>query len=112
MSLLKEPHPLVFPAALLSEQKLKLSVTVWFLLLPLIMIVIVKTASRCDSSLTVSSPLPPADAERGCHVLHILSAVRQRFSLNVSRAALQLVLQSLECSSDVVSTSDNHYLMF
>ncbi|XP_071360816.1 CST complex subunit STN1 isoform X2 [Trachinotus anak] len=51
-------------------------------------------------------------AEKGCHVLHILSAVRQRYSLNVSRAALELVLKSLECNSDIVSTSDNHYTVF
>ncbi|XP_061763750.1 CST complex subunit STN1 isoform X1 [Nerophis ophidion] len=50
--------------------------------------------------------------EKGCHVLHILSAVRQRHSLNVSKAALELVLQSLECNSDIVSTRDNHYTMF
>uniref|UniRef100_A0A672H8N2 CST complex subunit STN1 n=1 Tax=Salarias fasciatus TaxID=181472 RepID=A0A672H8N2_SALFA len=49
-------------------------------------------------------------AEKGCHVLHILSAVRQRFSLNVSRAALELVLSSLECSSDIISPSDQHYI--
>lgn len=53
-----------------------------------------------------------ADAEKGCHVLHILSAVRQRHSLNVSKAALELVLKSLECSSDIVSMSENHYTMF
>ncbi|XP_047433864.1 CST complex subunit STN1 isoform X2 [Mugil cephalus] len=51
-------------------------------------------------------------AEKGCHVLHILSAVRQRYSLNVSKAALELVLKSLECNSDIVSTSDNHYTAF
>lgn len=51
-------------------------------------------------------------AEKGCHILHILSAVRQRHSLNVSRAALELVLTSLECNSDIVSTSDSHYTVF
>ncbi|XP_040892345.1 CST complex subunit STN1 [Toxotes jaculatrix] len=51
-------------------------------------------------------------AEKGCHILHILSAVRQRYSLNVSRAALELILKSLECNSDVISTSENHYTMF
>ncbi|XP_014895297.1 CST complex subunit STN1 [Poecilia latipinna] len=51
-------------------------------------------------------------AEKGCHILHILSAVRQRYSLNVSRAALELVLQTLECDSDIVSTSDSHYIAF
>uniref|UniRef100_A0A3Q3IRL8 CST complex subunit STN1 n=1 Tax=Monopterus albus TaxID=43700 RepID=A0A3Q3IRL8_MONAL len=51
-------------------------------------------------------------AEKGCHILHILSAVRQRYSLNVSKAALELVLKSLECNSDIVSTSDNHYTVF
>uniref|UniRef100_A0A3Q3H0J9 CST complex subunit STN1 n=1 Tax=Kryptolebias marmoratus TaxID=37003 RepID=A0A3Q3H0J9_KRYMA len=52
------------------------------------------------------------DAEKGLHVLHILSAVRQRHSLNVSRAVLVLVLKTLECSSDIVSTSDSHYTVF
>ncbi|XP_020494744.1 CST complex subunit STN1 isoform X1 [Labrus bergylta] len=51
-------------------------------------------------------------SEKGCHILHILSAVRQRHSLNVSKAALELVLKSLECNSDIVSTSDNHYTVF
>lgn len=53
-----------------------------------------------------------ADAEKGCHLLHILSAVRQRYSLNVSKEALELLLKSLECSSDIISTSDNYYTMF
>ncbi|XP_015252855.1 PREDICTED: CST complex subunit STN1 [Cyprinodon variegatus] len=51
-------------------------------------------------------------AEKGCHVLHILSAVRQRYSLNLSKAALELVLKTLECDSDIVSTSDSHYVAF
>ncbi|KAG7238187.1 hypothetical protein INR49_031101 [Caranx melampygus] len=51
-------------------------------------------------------------AEKGCHVLHILSAVKHRYSLNVSRAALELVLKSLECNSDIVSTTDNYYTVF
>uniref|UniRef100_A0A8C6SZL7 CST complex subunit STN1 n=1 Tax=Neogobius melanostomus TaxID=47308 RepID=A0A8C6SZL7_9GOBI len=50
-------------------------------------------------------------AEKGCHVLHILSAVRQRYSLNLSKAALELVLKSLECNSDIISSSDSHYTM-
>lgn len=53
-----------------------------------------------------------AVAEKGCHLLHILSAVRQRHSPNVSKAALELVLKTLECNSDIVSTSDNYYTMF
>ncbi|XP_041789913.1 CST complex subunit STN1 [Chelmon rostratus] len=51
-------------------------------------------------------------AEKGCHILHILSAVRQRYSINISKAALELVLKSLECNSDIVSTSENHYIAF
>ncbi|XP_056265388.1 CST complex subunit STN1 isoform X2 [Pseudoliparis swirei] len=51
-------------------------------------------------------------AEKGCHILHILSAVRQRHSLNVSKATLELVLNSLESNSDIVSTSDSHYTVF
>ncbi|CDQ92178.1 unnamed protein product [Oncorhynchus mykiss] len=45
-------------------------------------------------------------AEKGCHILHILSSVRQRYSRNVSKAALELVLKALECNSDIISTSD------
>ncbi|KAM3864847.1 CST complex subunit STN1 [Diretmus argenteus] len=51
-------------------------------------------------------------AEKGCHILHILSAVRQRYSPNVSKAAMELVLKSLEDNSDIICTSDNHYTMF
>ncbi|XP_059185785.1 CST complex subunit STN1 isoform X2 [Centropristis striata] len=51
-------------------------------------------------------------AEKGCHILHILSAARHRYSLNLSKAALELVLKSLECNSDIVSTRDNYYTMF
>ncbi|XP_064802484.1 CST complex subunit STN1-like isoform X2 [Oncorhynchus masou masou] len=46
---------------------------------------------------------------KGCHILHILSSVRQRYSRNVSKAALVLVLKALECNSDIISTSDSHY---
>lgn len=49
-------------------------------------------------------------AEKGCHILHILTAVRQRHSLNVSKASLELVLKTLECDSDIISTSDSHYI--
>ncbi|CAL8389570.1 unnamed protein product [Arctogadus glacialis] len=51
-------------------------------------------------------------AEKGCHVLHVLSAVRQRYSPNISKEALELVLRTLECNSDVISTTTNHYTMF
>ncbi|XP_024145703.1 CST complex subunit STN1 isoform X2 [Oryzias melastigma] len=51
-------------------------------------------------------------SEKGCHVLHILSAVRQRHSFNVSKAALEIVLKSLVCNSDIVSSSDKHYTAF
>ncbi|XP_053181476.1 CST complex subunit STN1 [Scomber japonicus] len=51
-------------------------------------------------------------AEKGCHILHILTAVRHRYSLNVSKAVLELVLKSLECNSDIVSTRDNYYTVF
>ncbi|XP_037110736.1 CST complex subunit STN1 isoform X3 [Syngnathus acus] len=50
--------------------------------------------------------------ETGCHILHILSSVRQRYSLNVSKPVLELVLKSLECKSDIVSTRDNYFTMF
>ncbi|XP_018606373.2 CST complex subunit STN1 [Scleropages formosus] len=51
-------------------------------------------------------------AERGCHVLHILSCVRRTYSQNVSRAVIEAVLRSLECESEIVSTTDNYYTVF
>ncbi|XP_060716449.1 CST complex subunit STN1 isoform X2 [Tachysurus vachellii] len=48
-------------------------------------------------------------AEKGCHVLHILSSVRQRYSHNLSRKALDVALKFLECNSDIISTADAHY---
>ncbi|XP_019735325.1 CST complex subunit STN1 isoform X2 [Hippocampus comes] len=50
--------------------------------------------------------------EKGCHILHILSSVRQRHSMNVSKAVLELVLKSLECNSDIISTRDNYFTYF
>ncbi|XP_063069790.1 CST complex subunit STN1 [Engraulis encrasicolus] len=48
-------------------------------------------------------------AEKGCHVLHILSSVRRRYSQNLSRPALETALRVLETTSDIISTSDAHY---
>ncbi|XP_062865892.1 CST complex subunit STN1 [Trichomycterus rosablanca] len=48
-------------------------------------------------------------AEKGCHVLHILSSVRQRYSQNLSKEALEVALKFLECNSDIISTMDSHY---
>ncbi|KAJ8365791.1 hypothetical protein SKAU_G00146220 [Synaphobranchus kaupii] len=48
-------------------------------------------------------------AERGCHVLHILSCVRERYSRNVSKTVIEVVLKGLECNSEIISTTDNHY---
>ncbi|XP_062399091.1 CST complex subunit STN1 isoform X2 [Sardina pilchardus] len=48
-------------------------------------------------------------AEKGCHILHVLSSVRRRFSQNLSRPALELALRYLESNSDIISTSDCHY---
>lgn len=48
-------------------------------------------------------------AEKGVHVLHILSAARQRYSRNVSKAALDKILGLLECNSDIISTCNNYY---
>ncbi|CAJ1053032.1 CST complex subunit STN1 isoform X1 [Xyrichtys novacula] len=51
-------------------------------------------------------------AEKGCHVLHILTAVRHSYSLNVTKAALEVILRKLECNSEIVSTRDNYYTAF
>ncbi|XP_012672624.1 CST complex subunit STN1 isoform X2 [Clupea harengus] len=48
-------------------------------------------------------------AEKGCHILHILSSVRRRYSQSLSRQALEVGLRFLESSSDIISTSDCHY---
>ncbi|KAL7845698.1 hypothetical protein AOLI_G00238900 [Acnodon oligacanthus] len=48
-------------------------------------------------------------AEKGCHILHVLSSVRQRYSRNLSREALEIALNFLECNSDIISTMDSHY---
>uniref|UniRef100_W5UK86 CST complex subunit STN1 n=1 Tax=Ictalurus punctatus TaxID=7998 RepID=W5UK86_ICTPU len=48
-------------------------------------------------------------AEKGCHVLHILSSVRQKYSGNLSREALDVALRFLECNSDIISTTDAYY---
>ncbi|XP_073699039.1 CST complex subunit STN1 [Garra rufa] len=48
-------------------------------------------------------------AEKGCHVLHILSSVRQRYSQNLSREVLEVALTFLECNSDIISTTEAHY---
>uniref|UniRef100_A0A672MU73 CST complex subunit STN1 n=1 Tax=Sinocyclocheilus grahami TaxID=75366 RepID=A0A672MU73_SINGR len=50
-----------------------------------------------------------ADAEKGCHVLHILSSLRQRYSQNLSREVLEVALTFLECNSDIISTTEAHY---
>ncbi|XP_077460645.1 CST complex subunit STN1 isoform X2 [Stigmatopora argus] len=50
--------------------------------------------------------------EKGCHILHILSAARQRHSLNLTKATLELVLTLLETNSDIVSTADNYFTLF
>lgn len=49
------------------------------------------------------------DAEKGCHVLHILSSVRRRYSQNLSRPALDIALRYMESNSDIISTSDCYY---
>ncbi|XP_072559983.1 CST complex subunit STN1 isoform X1 [Paramormyrops kingsleyae] len=49
-------------------------------------------------------------AEKGCHVLHILSCVRQTYSRNVSKSVIEMVLRCLERDSEIFSTIDqNHY---
>ncbi|XP_077574311.1 CST complex subunit STN1 isoform X2 [Stigmatopora nigra] len=50
--------------------------------------------------------------EKGCHILHILSAARQRHSLNLTKASVGLVLNLLEANSDIVSTADNYFTLF
>ncbi|TRY68074.1 hypothetical protein DNTS_034799 [Danionella cerebrum] len=51
-------------------------------------------------------------AEKGCHVLHILSSVRQRYSQNLSLEVLEVALMRLEDFSDVISSLENYYTIF
>ncbi|XP_028651701.2 CST complex subunit STN1 [Erpetoichthys calabaricus] len=51
-------------------------------------------------------------AEKGCHFNHIFSCVRQSYNSNISEAAMQQVLSILECESEVIRTTDNHYASF
>ncbi|KAJ8264304.1 hypothetical protein GJAV_G00147590 [Gymnothorax javanicus] len=48
-------------------------------------------------------------AEKGSHILRILSSVRQRYSRNVSKTVVEVVLRTLECNSEIISTTDNYY---
>lgn len=58
------------------------------------------------------SLLFPADAEKGCHFLHVLSCVRQSYNPNLAEVVMQRVLELLESNSDVVSTMEGYYMTF
>ncbi|XP_060698149.1 CST complex subunit STN1 isoform X1 [Hemiscyllium ocellatum] len=51
----------------------------------------------------------PKHVEKGCPFLHIVNCVRHSYSAGVSEAAVQRVLDRLECNSEIVSTMDRHY---
>uniref|UniRef100_A0A8C9FTA1 CST complex subunit STN1 n=1 Tax=Pavo cristatus TaxID=9049 RepID=A0A8C9FTA1_PAVCR len=59
-----------------------------------------------------SSLFFPADAEKGCHFLHVLSCVRQSYNPNLAEAVMQRVLELLESNSDIVSTMEGYYMAF
>lgn len=54
----------------------------------------------------------PADAEKGCHFLHVLSCVRQSYNPNLAEVVMQRVLELLESNSDIVSTMEGYYMAF
>lgn len=54
----------------------------------------------------------PADAEKGCHFLHVLRCVRQSYNPNLAEVVIQRVLELLESNSDIVSTMDGYYMAF
>ncbi|XP_078080443.1 CST complex subunit STN1 [Mustelus asterias] len=51
----------------------------------------------------------PKYVDKGCPFHHIMSCVRHSYSEGVSEAAMQRVLDRLECNSEIVSTMDRHY---
>ncbi|XP_048464828.1 CST complex subunit STN1 [Rhincodon typus] len=51
----------------------------------------------------------PKHVDKGCPFLHIVSCVRHSYSAGVSEAAVQRVLDRLECNSEIISTMDRHY---
>uniref|UniRef100_A0A8C0H3I4 CST complex subunit STN1 n=1 Tax=Chelonoidis abingdonii TaxID=106734 RepID=A0A8C0H3I4_CHEAB len=53
-----------------------------------------------------------ADAEKGCHFLHILCCVRQSYSPYLSEMVMHHVLNLLERNSDIVSTMEGYYTAF
>lgn len=53
-----------------------------------------------------------ADAEKGCHFLHVLSCVRQSYNLSLDEAVMHRVLELLESNSDVVSTMEGYFMVF
>uniref|UniRef100_A0A674IBN3 CST complex subunit STN1 n=1 Tax=Terrapene triunguis TaxID=2587831 RepID=A0A674IBN3_9SAUR len=53
-----------------------------------------------------------ADAEKGCHFLHILCCVRQSYSPYLSEMVMHHVLNLLERNSDIVSTMEGYYMAF
>uniref|UniRef100_A0A8B9Z1S9 CST complex subunit STN1 n=1 Tax=Buteo japonicus TaxID=224669 RepID=A0A8B9Z1S9_9AVES len=53
-----------------------------------------------------------ADAEKGCHFLHVLSCVRQSYNPSLAEVVMHRVLELLESNSDVVSTMEGYYMAF
>ncbi|MEE6485885.1 hypothetical protein FKM82_014442 [Ascaphus truei] len=52
------------------------------------------------------------DAEKGCHFLHILNCVRQRYGSNITENVMQRVIDALEGNSDIVGTMEKYYTAF
>uniref|UniRef100_A0A8D0EP73 CST complex subunit STN1 n=1 Tax=Strix occidentalis caurina TaxID=311401 RepID=A0A8D0EP73_STROC len=53
-----------------------------------------------------------ADAEKGCHFLHVLSCVRQSYNPSLAEVVMHRVMELLESNSDVVSTMEGYYMVF
>ncbi|XP_075468658.1 CST complex subunit STN1 [Ascaphus truei] len=51
-------------------------------------------------------------AEKGCHFLHILNCVRQRYGSNITENVMQRVIDALEGNSDIVGTMEKYYTAF
>lgn len=52
------------------------------------------------------------DAEKGCHLRHILNCVQQNYSPYITEAAIRYLLDLLENNSDVVTTMEEYYTVF
>ncbi|KAM3912887.1 CST complex subunit STN1 [Leptodactylus fuscus] len=49
-------------------------------------------------------------ADKGCHFLHILNCVQQKFGVSINATILQHVTDALERNSDIIRTMEKYYI--